>query len=227
VCKRDIHVGTGGDKNFKFHEKSKDHCKQLSISKEQRRPKLALTNFFPKRNAPITPHATTSSSTMPAPPLLSGSHSNISALTKSSSVHVEAIDVDMFPQEASDGGPLSPDPKPSLIHPSLQRLQDLATRLPSSIPLGQISDTIAIFSHDPRLNLVTDEDPWETLVDPTLNRVIGYGKQTVEIAGLIRRGEYGIDGFCNYIKICINDLNIAPALLETRLERVADAVKLL
>jgi hypothetical protein len=35
VCEHNVCIGTGGDENFKFHQKSKDHQKKLMMSTDR------------------------------------------------------------------------------------------------------------------------------------------------------------------------------------------------
>ena len=76
----------------------------------------------------------------------------------------------------------------------MSRLRTASARLPESVPVGQYSDPFAVFSGDPRDSIVADDDPWESVIDPCLNRVIGFGVSTHQIADIIRRGPFGIDG---------------------------------
>lgn len=112
-------------------------------------------------------------------------------------------------------------------HALVQKLYDLTSCLPDTIPIAGETDVLACFKDDPCNAILPGEDPWETHIDPQLNRVIGFGKTPQEIALFIRRGRLGMDGFCAWIEICVSDLNIQPHMLELRLERVFEAMKLL
>jgi hypothetical protein len=123
----------------------------------------------------------------------------------------------------------SPTPGPSnpaeTVHVTLlSRLRILTANLPLSVPIGRQGEPLACFAVNPENLVQAGQDAWEDVVDPTFNQVIGFGRTTVEIAGFIRRGEYGMDGFCNWTEICLERLHIAPSLLEMRLERVAQAM---
>jgi hypothetical protein len=96
--------------------------------------------------------------------------------------------------------------------------------LPLSVPIGRQDEPLACFAVNPENLVQAGQDAWEDVIDPTFNQVIGFGRTTVEIAGFIRRGEYGMDGFCNWTEKCLECLHIAPSLLEMRLERVAQAM---
>lgn len=112
-------------------------------------------------------------------------------------------------------------------HPLTTHLCVLSLHLPEAVPIGQESDPFAVFSSDPQDLVVTGDDPWESVIDPTLNHVIGFGVSTCQIADLIRCSLFGINGFCQWIKICMVELEISPALLEMKLEHVFDALQLL
>lgn len=110
-------------------------------------------------------------------------------------------------------------------HPLLSRLRALTSSLPLSVPIGLSTDVLACFAQDPRVLLLPGQDAWEELIDPTYNRAIGFGKSTAEIQGLIRRGKFGMDGFCDWTTVCFELLlDKAPALLELRLEKIIQAM---
>jgi hypothetical protein len=141
--------------------------------------------------------------------------------------NLDVIDVDAIcPPSPSNQTSTSATPT---AHPLITRLCALSSQLPEDIPIGQESDPFAIFSGDPQESIVanSNDDPWEYVVDPALNRVIGFGVSARQIADIIKRGPFGIDGFCQWIKICMVELEVSPVLLEMRLVRVFDALKLL
>jgi hypothetical protein len=100
------------------------------------------------------------------------------------------------------------------------------SNLSDSVALAKPSDDIARFSGDPEDESYSYEDPWE-MVDNALNLLVGYRKSTAEVVGLIRRGQSGIDGLCNWLEICLNKLNIDAVLLEGKVTRIKDAMKFL
>ena len=100
--------------------------------------------------------------------------------------------------------------------------------LPHTVPVAVSADSFACFSGDPMatLELGSDEDAWE-VVDKALNRVIGYGVSTESVSRLIRRGDLGIDGLYRWLRICVTDLKIEEALLESKIGRLIDAMVML
>jgi hypothetical protein len=110
-------------------------------------------------------------------------------------------------------------------HPLLLRLRALTSSLPISVLIGLSTDVLAGFAKDPRALLLPGQDPWEELIDHMYNRAIGFGKSTAEIQGLLRRGKFRMDGFCDWTTACFELLlDKAPALLESRLERIIQAM---
>src|SRR5882762_2790937 len=88
--------------------------------------------------------------------------------------------------------------------------------LPQSVPVGNQNEPLGCFADSPEDLILPGQDPWED--------VIGFGKSTPEIAALIRCGEYGMDGFCNWTTACIERLGIPLSILKMRLDRVMQAM---
>jgi hypothetical protein len=69
----------------------------------------------------------------------------------------------------------------------------LMTKLLSMVPEGNENDVFAIFSGDPRAGIpdgMLDEDAWEQILDPMLNRIF-QGVSDDELGALLRRGRMG------------------------------------
>jgi hypothetical protein len=108
----------------------------------------------------------------------------------------------------------------------IAQLRAAALKLPDTIALATPTDNIACFAGDLEEESCAYDDPWE-MVDQALNILVGYGKSTVEVAGLIRRGRLGIDGLCNWLEICMNKLCSDAVLLKGKVTHLIDAVALL
>jgi len=107
-----------------------------------------------------------------------------------------------------------------------QRFRTAIDTLPHDVPVAVSGDPFVCFSGDPSLEFGGGEDAWE-LVDKALNRVIGYGVSTESVSRLIRRGDLGIDGLYRWLRICVSDLQIEEALLESKIRRLIDAMVML
>ena len=76
------------------------------------------------------------------------------------------------------------------------------------------------------LEVEAGQDPWESL-DPALNIAIGYSVSVEEIARIIRRGGYGMDGMYRWLDKCVVELKVDEKLLEMKIQRLIDAMVLL
>jgi hypothetical protein len=47
------------------------------------------------------------------------------------------------------------------------------------------------------------DEIWEENINPILHDVIGWGDTVSELALKVRRGLYGMEGFCKWAKTCI------------------------
>ncbi|KAF8153671.1 hypothetical protein BJ912DRAFT_476922, partial [Pholiota molesta] len=109
-------------------------------------------------------------------------------------------------------------------HPLLQEIYRCICSLPLTVPLGAPSEPLAQFAHPPTAFVEEGQDPWEEVINPALDRVLGFGKNSDDIRALIRRGDYGMDGLYRYLKACISDLNIYAGLFEGKIRRLIDAM---
>ncbi|KAG6913733.1 hypothetical protein DXG01_004676, partial [Tephrocybe rancida] len=69
----------------------------------------------------------------------------------------------------------------------ISELHDLISKLPPTVPEAGPADTLAIFGKDPKSfdNLeMPSEDIWETMMNPTLKSVLGWGNN-VDLATVI------------------------------------------
>ena len=82
--------------------------------------------------------------------------------------------------------------------PFFEKLRITIQNLPETVAVGLPSDELAVF-FTPAKDFVEDgQDAWEDVVNPTLDRVFGFGATADSIRALIRRGPYGMDGVCFY-----------------------------
>lgn len=186
--------------------------------KKKLRPTKMLDFFRRKSPSP------TATSHLPVPPPLSNSllpAGSASPAPSPASLPRVAID--------DGGGAAAIINKPVLdatAEVMLQQLWLLTSRLPITVPIGTPEDKFACFHSDPREDLQPGDDAWETLVHPALV-LIGYNEQSPVITQYVRRGKWGMDGFCQWIEVCMRELKVPADLLETKLNRLCDAMRLL
>jgi hypothetical protein len=225
ICHTDVHVGFGGDKNFAQHEASKQHKTNQEKAKESTKQSKNLTSFFRKTMKPHPPSPRLPVP-LPLPPTTSvidvdSQQSNVESSGSKGVINMTFEDSTISCNEISRS-------TVSNSHSMLQQFRALVSNLPPSVPTACPTDVLAQFGGDllamARPVIDAGEDPWEVVIDPLLNRTIGYGKSVVQIAEIVKRGDLGMDGFCNWISVCLDELNISPLLLEMKLERVFDAM---
>lgn len=178
-------------------------------------PKNNITSFFAKA-AKLTTAATNSAVTADPMPL------RASPLPTSPTPLVEPSSTACTPRAQPDA--LRSSISDSDEHLLLQDLRRTISTLPSTVPLGVTSDTLAMFSHTPTVSFHGGQDPWEDVVNPALDQVFGFGATQEEIRGIIRRGEKGMDGVYKYIKASIEDLKIDIGLFEGKIKRIIAAM---
>lgn len=66
------------------------------------------------------------------------------------------------------------------------------------------------------------EDAYE-VIDPVLNNAIGYGMSVDSLVKIVRRGPWGIDGFCDWLVANFTHFSLDPILIEARLQKLCDA----
>ncbi|KAF7798313.1 hypothetical protein EIP86_009534, partial [Pleurotus ostreatoroseus] len=206
VCDSDIHIGLGGEHNWKQHLDSARHAAKAAKSGPgPAKANAKLETFFRAKtqvNVASQPQSTSSQPT---------------ARTLGDSASTKVI-----PLVERSVAATTPSPANTIVE-----LRSAAAHLPPSIPEGSPTDRIACFASSPAALIPDGEqlDAWEYL-DPVLNNYIGYNTSIEDVAKELRRGAMGIDGLCDWLESCIRDFRIDPVLLEGKIERVIDAIKL-
>jgi hypothetical protein len=202
-------IGFGGEKNWEIHTSSAAH--QRALREAAALPKKNLLSFFGKPSSSPTPVNT--SDVVAVAPLL------VASTTPTALVAPPPT-----PSAPSVENPAISTPATAPDIPILQELFHTIQTLPETVPIGVPSDVLAAFFSSPK-DLVQDgEDAWEDVVNPMLDRMLGFGATADAIRALIRRGKYGMDGLYRFIKSCICDLNIHTGLLEGKIERLVEAM---
>ena len=106
----------------------------------------------------------------------------------------------------------------------ISRLCNLAANLLASVPLSSKNEPLSCFDTSPIDSIPPQKDAWESVINPTLDHVIEFDKSTPEMASFIRHGPLGMDMFCNWIIVCIEDLGISTDILEEWLECIIEVM---
>jgi len=70
---------------------------------------------------------------------------------------------------------------------------------------------------------VERDEVWE-LVNPGLDRLLGFGKSNEEICSLIRRGPGGVAGLYSYLEYLVEEKGVVGDLLEGKINVLLDAI---
>ena len=215
VCKIDVKLSFGGEANWNSHLESRAHRENEGKTAKSK----SLMTWFQKSTAKSK--AAASSTPMLSNNLPSSSSLVISVGGKSlaDSIGISDDEVQVVDREPA----LAHHSPPSALFQSLRNCIDT---LPTTVESASKTDLLARFSGDPTLEVEEGSDPWESL-DPALNIVVGYGASVKEIAGIIRRGDYGMDGMYRWLKKCVTVLKVDEVLLEKKVQRLIDAMILL
>ncbi|KAG6906501.1 hypothetical protein DXG01_013604 [Tephrocybe rancida] len=131
-----------------------------------------------------------------------------------------------IPTESEDLPVLDPWGKEAAI---VSELRDLIAKLPPTVLEAGPADVLAIFGKDPKsfddLEMPL-EDIWETMMNPTLKSILGWGNN-VDLATVIRRGALGMDGFLHFINYFVDIRKVPEFLLEGKLTRLMEALRIL
>jgi hypothetical protein len=79
----------------------------------------------------------------------------------------------------------------SLAKDLLTKLEKSISNLPKTLPDASDSDKIAVFAQSVTTDMDRD-DAWEFLLDPLLNRFLGFRRTIKSISASLRGGEKGL-----------------------------------
>ena len=220
ICGQRICVGDGGNKNFLQHRgspgclKAAKKAATASNARHAAQNAVKITSFFSKATGRV-PKPTSSTTGLMArtpfsPPLLP--RSSLDQLDQPGN---------QTAWSAGDQPSAHPDPHAIALLDSL----DLATQdLPLHILEAGDEDRITqvVLGGGPD----DAADAWEFL-DRRLNGLLGYSVSVDEVAGLVRRGPYGVKGLAGYIWGFVIDYGIPGALLEGKVDILLKAISLI
>ncbi|KAJ6550561.1 hypothetical protein B0H10DRAFT_2379639 [Mycena sp. CBHHK59/15] len=242
VCNRNLNLGKGGDANWNIHLSSKEHRGKVKIAQELGKTPL-ISSFFAAQ-PPRIPLAH-------APPIASTSRSNNTASTTSkfdsgpvsdstnATPTATIIHIDVAPDEHATYFDSDIPPHPMDLDTRtilLRRLQITVSTLPVTVPLGCNTDLLAAFCVDPVTLVGREKDAiasaWEDVIHDILDTLTWSKDErryrtSIELSHLIKRGELGMMAFSTWVEKCFFGLNIDAGMMESRLERVIQAMILL
>jgi hypothetical protein len=112
----------------------------------------------------------------------------------------------------------------SLADDLLTKLEKSISNLPQILPDTSETDEIAVFTQKVPTDMDRD-DAWEFLLDPLLNRFLGFGRTIESISASLRGGEKGLTAMAQYLREFVAQYQIDGALLEGKMLRLIEAIE--
>jgi hypothetical protein len=231
-----VKIGLGREANWDSHVKSAAHVRLEGSAAQKASASQFFSKFLPKVcSARVDAASSSTSNILSAISPMLGDPNTPEPPTSPDLEVLSTIDL----SETASVPPTSPSPTTETfdINPMFSppgELQDLLTRLrmtskalPVSVPEGTIDDELAKLSGDFSLEVanVEPDEVWE-YINKATDRVFGYGMGTQELSALIRHGQYGMDGVCDWLERAVIKLGSEAILLEGRIGRLIDAMEL-
>lgn len=109
----------------------------------------------------------------------------------------------------------------------LEKLHDLISGVPNSIPEASDYDVLAIFAGNPHdiddPSLGADE-LWEELLNGMMKSAFGWGNEG-KMEDIIQQGRKGLDGLLNFVKHFIVKHGVSKVLFEGKLTNLMAALE--
>lgn len=83
------------------------------------------------------------------------------------------------------------------------------------------------FGGDPSSCVHPEVEDWEDLLNPMMKRAFGWGDHQMKESArdMLHRGQYGLDGFINFIEYFVTRHGLMGGLIETKLGAVLEALE--
>jgi len=216
-CGTNVHVGTAGPDGLQQHQ-GMGPCRDARQKKEEKKKTRKLFDFGWKKRDEIptnTPSAAESSSSKSRLP--------------------EPVPVVVLPLVQSASESERRESEPQVIERKgcklgwklIGELKAAAENMGPEIPVAKPDDEISGFGRaraEAECMGVADDEIWET-VNPGLDRFLGFGKSSDEVRSVIRRGERGVESFCQYLTYLVEEKGVKGSLLEGKITLLVDAIK--
>lgn len=234
VCKRGVVVGTGGDGNFRNHEKSAEHQAKLKAPEASR-----ITSFFTKVSAPkeAPPHAASVPGPSKLPSLLERRSSELelelNSIFNDNPGPINDLDSDSDVEIISEPQPPARNHlRPQSLFPDstsghgscLTCLENIVALLPPSplTPTADVYNELARFVV-PFPPLALYEEPCATISE-RIARVLPPERPLASLIPLIARGKHGVDGFLAYLHYCHRIYDIPFSVFDVPVSKLIFAI---
>lgn len=106
------------------------------------------------------------------------------------------------------------------------RLRCADSQLPSTVPLGALTDAFAEITGNPTHGVVDVQEAWEEEWNPSLHRVFSYNSSAEGLVDIVRRGKAGLEGFGDWVE-AIGQAGVDVEILRERVEKLLEAVRIM
>jgi hypothetical protein len=111
----------------------------------------------------------------------------------------------------------------------LQRLREAVDDLELNTDVGyaEEGDELAGCNREMAIStygMVANEEIWE-FVNPILDRMLGFGRTPEDIRTVLRRGERGVRGLCDFLEYLVEEKGVVGGLLEGKINVLLLAMK--
>jgi hypothetical protein len=109
----------------------------------------------------------------------------------------------------------------------LSRLQEGIEQIPTTIPAATAEHRLHEFGGDPSKSIQPEVEDWEDLLNPMLKRAFGWGvnEMNESAKGMLHRGQYGLDGFANFIEYFVKRRGLMGGLIEPKVTAILEALE--
>jgi hypothetical protein len=244
-CGSNIHVGTAGNKNLDIHRDSKacksEHNRRNACAWPKRKPQpnQTLHAFFGVKPAP-------NPSQVYAPPPVHASEARVVVSMAGNDVEDGHTFGLASGDGNSDGGHVLGDAQGDAVPVSspgnnsggcplainlLSKLRKGIERIPPTNAIATTEHRLQGFGGDPTKYVnpeVEDSDTdWEELLNPMMKQAFGWGDhETKESAKvMLHRGQYGLDGFVNFLGYFVAQRGLMGGLIESKVMAILEALE--
>lgn len=102
----------------------------------------------------------------------------------------------------------------------LKDLEAAINRIPSDVPRATSEDCLSVFAMDPRACIAeSEEEDWPVL-NGMLKSSFGWGEteMAAAIPQMLKRGEYGLDGFVSFMRFYVEERGLQGVMFEMKVE---------
>jgi hypothetical protein len=93
-------------------------------------------------------------------------------------------------------------------------------RIPRDVPCATPEDCLNIFAIDPRTCVAeAEDDDWQT-INSMFKSSFGWGEteMAATVPRMLKRGNYGLDGFIKFLKFFVTERSLQGVMFETKVE---------